>query len=161
MDNHPLPPYEDGVRSDSVESATGFVSRLSFPPSKSDYAPRREWPGSVLGSSLLSWLDFPYRLYRWSAAFRSFRAHIRIQSPKMGSHFDLGPLGRVQDGRCKNHERIQSRAAGIETMRSGSPWVDSVDIRLFLLGWDAGEKYSMGLADHHTQNTPDSQPVKG
>jgi hypothetical protein len=78
----------------------------------------------------------------------------------MGSRFDLGPLGRIQDGRYQNHERIRSRAAGIETMRSNSPWVDSVDIRIFLQGWDAGEKYSMGLTDHHVQSNPDSPHVK-
>jgi hypothetical protein len=120
-----------------------------------------EWLGQTLVSSLLSWLDFPFRLYRWRAAFRSFRAHMRIQSPKMGNHFDLGPLGRVQDGRYQNYERIQSRAVGIETLRSKSPWVDSVDIRLFLWGWDAGEKYSMGLMDRPAPNTPDAQQAKG
>lgn len=138
-----------------------FVSELSFPPSKVDRARRtRRWGSSSI-SSFLRCLDFPFRLYRWYAAFRSFRAHIRIQSPRMGSYFDLGPLGHFRDGRYQNHERIQFRAEGIEKLRAKSPWVDSVDCRVFLLGFDAGEKYSTAVTGHRTPNIPDSQQAKG
>jgi len=157
----PLPPYGDGMRSDSVDRPIESASRLSFPSSKSDCAPRKEWWGPALVSSLLSWMDFPHRLYRWCGAFRSFRAHIRIQSPKMGTCIPLGQLGLYQGGLGQNDERILFRVKGIEKLRSKCPWADSVDQRMWVMGFEEGEKYSMAGGDHHAQNTQDSQQVKG
>jgi hypothetical protein len=79
----------------------------------------------------------------------------------MGGYVDLGPQGRLQDGHHQNDKRILARAEGTKTVQSKSPWVDSVDLRMFLMGWDAGEKYSTDLMDHHSPNIPDAQQAKG
>jgi hypothetical protein len=137
-----------------IESA----SELSFHAPKSDYVSHRGRQDSISISSALSWFHFPFRLCRWYGAFRSFRAHIRIQSAMWW--VDLGPLGKFQDGRYQNHERIRSRAEGIETLRAKCPWVDSVDCRMFLMGFDEGEKWSMAAAYPHAPNIPEEQQAK-
>jgi hypothetical protein len=73
---------------------------------------------------------------------------------------DLGPLGKFQDGRYQNHERIRFRAEGIETLRAKFPWADSVDCRVFLMGFDEGEKWNMASADRHAPNIPEAQQAK-
>jgi hypothetical protein len=138
-----------------------YASKIPFPPSMPIYVNRKRRLDSTLISSLLFWLDFPHRLYRWYAAFRSFRAHIRIQSPRMGSCFPLGPLELYQGGLGPNDGRILSRVEGIEKLRSKCPWVDSVDMRMWTMGFEEGEKYSMASADRHTSSIPVARQVKG
>lgn len=139
---------------ESIESA----SELSSPLPKPAYVNRKGRRDSISISSVLSRLDFPSRLYRLHAVFRSFRAHIRIQSSMWW--VDLGPLGKFQDGHYQNHERIQSRVEGIKTLQAKCPWVDSVDLRMFLMGFDEGEKYNTALADRHGSNIPEAQQEK-
>ena len=137
------------------------VSEPSSPSAKPGYGSRRGWWGSSSVFSLLSRWDFPYRLYRWCAAFRSFRAHIRIQSPRMGSCVDLGPLGLFQNGLGPNDKRILSRVEGIEKLQSKCPWADYVDLRMWAMGFEEGEKCNMASADRHAPNIPEAQQVKG
>jgi hypothetical protein len=135
-----------------------YASKIPFPPSMPIYANRKRRLDSTLISSLLFGLDFPHRLYRWCAAFRSFRAHIRIQSPINGDCF---PLGQTLGGLGPNDGRILSRVEGIEKLRSKCPWVDSVDLRMWMMGFEEGEKYNMASADRHASSIPVARQVKG
>jgi hypothetical protein len=134
---------------------------ISSPAAKPDYVSHRERLDSISRFASLSWRNLASLLSRWYGAFRSSLAHMRIQSPKMSGWVDLGPLGRFQHGHHQNLERIRSRAEGIKMLRTNFPWVDSVDIRMFLMGFDAGEKYSRDLEDRCGQDTPEAQRMQG
>jgi hypothetical protein len=75
----------------------------------------------------------------WSGAIRSCLGHIQIQSATETPHVTLGPLfERCLDGSYR--ELLRTRACGedIERLSANFPWVDFVDRRIFLMGFDAG-----------------------
>lgn len=80
-------------------------------------------------------------LCKWHAAFRSFRGHIRIQSATAGGRVDLGPAVQLEDGCYQANTRTLARAAGIEKLQATHRWVDIVDLRIFLMGFEWGEEY--------------------
>jgi len=73
----------------------------------------------------------------------------------MGGWVRVGPACSSLGQRFVPNERTLARAEGIETLRSTHKWVDTVDCRLFLMGFDAGEKYNI-LATAR-QNIPEEQ----
>ncbi len=99
---------------------------------------RLDWLSISDALSLTHWASL---LYRWHVAFRSFRAHIRIQSARAGGRVDLGPAFQLRDGRYQENTQTTARAEGIKRLLATHPWVDSVDLRIFLAGFDAGEEY--------------------
>jgi hypothetical protein len=153
-----LPPYGQEEEMDAKQRR---VSRGLGHSSTIVGVRRRLWLVWYVLADSLDPRDLKYRMYRWYGAFRSFLAHIRIQSSRTSVWVDLGPLGMLRDGRYQNHEHIRCRAEGIETLRASFPWVDSVDVRMFLLGVDAGEKYSMAARDRRAESIPEVQRAKG
>jgi hypothetical protein len=101
---------------------------------------KAQWDSFLIRDSL-SLRNLSSLLRRWCAALRSFRSHIRIQSARTGGSIDPGPLYQCRDGRLETNARTLARVSGIETLRSTDPWVDAVDCRMFLMGFDAAEKY--------------------
>ena len=87
------------------------------------------------------------------ASFRSFRGHIALQSAKREGWLDVGPACQTLDGHLQPNKRTLARAEGIENFRSNYGWADNVDLRVFLMGFDAGERYSTMSQDH--QNIPE------
>jgi hypothetical protein len=119
-------------------------SRASTPSSKPRYeAHTTRWDWLLVPESL-SWKNLTSLLSRWYAAFRSFRGRIRILSSKMAEWVRLGPRYTLQGQCLLPNARTQARASSIEILRSTYDWVDSTDCRVFLMGFDVGEKYSMG-----------------
>jgi hypothetical protein len=56
---------------------------------------------------------------------------------------DIGPALRCSGGgRYLDDERTLTRSAGIEKLQAMYPWVDTVDLELFLRGFDAGEEWA-------------------
>lgn len=94
--------------------------------------------------------------YRWRDAFRSFRAHIRIQYRKMGVWVDCAPPAQFQYVGRRWDEAMCARVEGIKKLVAKYSWVDAVDMRMYLIGFDAGEKYSMVS---HASRSPDAQPT--
>jgi hypothetical protein len=84
-------------------------------------------------------------------AFRSFREHTRIQ-PAKDSFVDLTPpaLPGRNEG-LTECVRINARLAGIEQLKTTHPWVDLVDQKIYLLGFDEAERWS--AARNHTEDT--------
>jgi len=78
------------------------------------------------------------------SSVRSFRGHIALQSPKE----PYGPpVGRifVRDAgseSLRRNPRTLARMVYIETLLATYQWADSVDLRMFLMGFDAGEEWS-------------------
>jgi hypothetical protein len=84
-------------------------------------------------------------LYKAYVSFRSCRGHIRILFSKAGTRVDLGASYQLRDGCYQANTRILARAEGIEKLRATHPWVDTADLRIFLMGFDAGEEYSRAV----------------
>jgi hypothetical protein len=91
-------------------------------------------------------------LYRWYAAFRSFRAHIRIQSATTGGRVDLGAAFQVRGEHHLPNARTDARAEGIERLLAIHPWADAVDLQMFLMGFDAGEEYGTYAQKQNSRN---------
>jgi hypothetical protein len=104
----------------------------------------------------LSWPNLALYLCRLRASVRSFRAHIGIQlSTARG--VQLGPAFQFQAGQTLPNERTYARAEGIRKLQATHPWLDNVDLQLFLTGFDAGEEYNIRAQGQHPSNL-DRQP---
>jgi hypothetical protein len=103
-------------------------------------------------SDALSPVHLASLLYRWRVAFRSFRAHIRIQSAKGGTQVDLGPAFLLRDGCYQENKGTIARAEGIRKLLATHPWADSVDLRMYLVGFQAGEGYCNATRDLDIQD---------
>lgn len=81
-------------------------------------------------------------------AFRSFRAHICIQlakGPESGPSW--GPTFLLSDGIYRENQRASARTVGIEALLARQPWMDQLDLQIYLEGFDAGElscQYTQG-----------------
>ena len=139
-------------------------SRSSSLPAKQDRAQRTELWGPFGVFAPLYPASLASLRCRWYVAFRSFCGHIRIQSSTSGGRVDLGPALQVRSGQFQPNERTQARARGIEKLRAIHPWADIVDLRIFLMGFDAGAEFctdslAEGRSNREAQNTvpPESQ----
>ena len=95
-----------------------------------------------------------YRLHRlgrrlsilwcvWQSSYMSFLGHMKNHNAKDFPSVCFGPaLERLPDGSLRPVVRTQARTIGIDTLRATYPWVDTVDSRMFLMGFDAGEQWS-------------------
>lgn len=77
----------------------------------------------------------------WCGAFRSLIGHIESQSARVPFSVDFGPALQVgANGQYQPNERTLARALCTEKLRAIYPWVDTVDLRVFLMGFDEGER---------------------
>ena len=84
----------------------------------------------------------------WSGALRSCLGHIHIQAPIETPHVDFGALyERSPDGSYRESVRTHARAECIKKLEATFPWVDFVDRRIFLMGFDAAEQMNA----HHSR----------
>jgi hypothetical protein len=102
-------------------------------------------------------LGFALRLFRddlrqklciWRAAFRSLRGHIRTQSAKGQVAVRLGPHS-YQGAR---DARTLVRTLYMQKLLAILPWADSQDLKIFLMGFEAGETF---LADSSGKLSPE------
>lgn len=76
------------------------------------------------------------------SAFRSALGHIRIQDTRDIPAVDLGPaLQSTVRGELVPDTRTSARSSCIRKLLARYPWADTVDIRIFLMGFDEGEKW--------------------
>ena len=87
----------------------------------------------------------------WASAFRSFRSHIQILIAKEQGLGDLGCAYLYDaNGQLQVNTRTTARILYTEKLLSVYPWLDSVDLETFLLGFDAGEQWASGSEDWDT-----------
>jgi hypothetical protein len=72
---------------------------------------------------------------------------MRILSSKAGEAVHLGPSVQFRNGCYQANARTLARAEGIKKLQAIHQWVDIADLRIFLMGFDAGEEYCS--IDHH------------
>jgi hypothetical protein len=88
----------------------------------------------------------------WHGTFRSFRGHIRTQSAKEPLLLTLGPAPLLYpDGSTREALGTLARSESIESLLARYRWVDTVDLRMFLEGFDAGESYARCRVDTETE----------
>jgi len=77
----------------------------------------------------------------WSGAARSFLWHIRLQSAKETPRVSLGAVPVLYlVGSLQDQPGTISRAASISYLLAIYPWLDIVHLRIFLMGFEAGEQ---------------------
>ncbi len=87
--------------------------------------------------------------YIFLGASRSFRGHIRNQSSRDRLGVPVGrELLRFPDGSYQANPRTIARSFYIEMLSATRQWewADTVDLRMFLAGFDAGEQWT-----HYTE----------
>lgn len=79
--------------------------------------------------------------HTWFCALRSLHGHIRTLSPKGLPYLSLG--AGVLANRRETEEDMYTLALGrgIEEIQAKYPWVDTVDLHLFLMGFDAATRF--------------------
>ena len=93
-----------------------------------------------------------------SASFRSFRGHIRTQFSRHTPILSLGSALalEVSTGRYLPKGRTLARSFYREGLSAIYPWIDTTDLRIFLIGFDAGEQWTLSCkSDMESQTPPD------
>ena len=86
-------------------------------------------------------LDFVW--YRFETARWAALRHRKNHSEPV----EYGPLlTEWPDGSWREIPRTRARIAGIRTLSAKYPWMGNSDHQMFLDGFDAGERYSQGIA---------------
>ena len=132
-----------------VKTSVASHSRPPHEPSGSALY-RRIWGQRRLFSTAQRLLGLWYllrdALHILVSSFRSFRGHISLQSPREAYGPSLGKaFVRGEDQSLQRNPRTLARSFYIEMLWASMPWIDMVDLRIFLMGFDAGEEWS-----HHT-----------
>jgi hypothetical protein len=80
---------------------------------------------------------------KWASLFDSLRQHNQIQNAKDLGLGNFGPLAQLDDlGIPQLNMRTVARRQYTEKLLSLYPLLDSVDQKIFLMGFDAGEEWS-------------------
>jgi hypothetical protein len=91
------------------------------------------------------------RLYahRLPLVLRSALGHLCLRFPKGSS---CGPAFELDKAQLPVlNKRTLARFEGIQALSSNFPWVDGVDCRIFLIGFDAGEQWASRNRDNVEQ----------
>ena len=94
----------------------------------------------------------------WFGAARSCLWHIRLQSAKELPNVTLGAAPVLcPDGSLRDQPSTSARAASIGNLLAIYPWLDIVHLRIFLMGFDAGEQIH-GRTDGSGTGTQSASP---
>ena len=88
------------------------------------------------------------------ASFRSFRGHIRSQSPKDPRGRCLSRL-EISQGFLTALPEPRVISPYLKHLLASYPWCDTVDLRLFLVGFGLGGLHAL----HSSDKRNDEQPV--
>lgn len=129
------------------------------PLSVSVHANRTERVASIR-AALSEFASSPmFSLRKTCAIFRNALAHIGIELATLGERIALGPSLQFQDGCYRQNGYTNACVEGIETLRAIHPWVGNLDVRIYLMGFHAGARYSTAAMESHpnSQDAPRNQ----
>lgn len=86
------------------------------------------------------------------SSLRSVLGHIRLQYEE-GVVSAGQALEQGEDQSVQRNRRTLARIVGIEELSAKYPWMDHVDYRMFLEGFDAGEQWVNHNGDISKQTT--------
>lgn len=136
------------------ESHVDTRYRASSLPSTTVHG-RRTRPWVSFLAAIAEWrANLAPALYKTRVSLRNFRGRTGILFSKGGMFVDLGASCLERNGCYVGNKRTTACAEGIERLRATHPWVDSQDLRIFLMGFASGEEYSKTVLTD--QNTPES-----
>jgi hypothetical protein len=122
-----------------------FQSSLTFHPSVEKRGPRYIEVARLSGLRIALDLlreNLWQKLYIWRDAVCSFRGHIHTQSAKGRATVTFGPWFENHQGHLRRNKRTLARRLYTEKLLAIRPWVDSQDLQIFLMGFDAGEEWN-------------------
>ncbi len=104
---------------------------------------RMAWVWPLLPSVLLRRVSFLLRLLcALQSEGRSFLGHIKTQLGRRHWCVDLGPVyERLPNGCLSQHRRTEARSDGMRELESDHPWASTVDLQIYLEGFDKGERF--------------------
>jgi hypothetical protein len=82
------------------------------------------------------------RGYILLTSLQSFLGHVRTQFAKGRVEVDLGPLLQRHQGLPRRNTWTLARRRCIETLQAIHPWVDYQDLEIYLMGFDAGDRFA-------------------
>jgi hypothetical protein len=134
---------------------TPTVSGSAYPPANQHHGRHKAtylWPAAREKLWNLEYLLANSVCILWSAS-RSWVGHIRSQSATKRNGVEVGPvLQRLPDGSYRDDLRTAARASGIEKLSANlGGFVDNVDLRIFLIGFDEGEEWSRRNLGNETE----------
>ena len=134
---------------------------MSTPIPQVQQNPTRDFPlvGDRFRKSVSGWKIAHFALWqrlrgllRFVYALRSeghsFVGHMQTLLGKKHWGVDLGPLlERSNCGQLQRNGRTDARSYGTQALVSRYPWASSIDLQVFLDGFDMGERYALGTLD--------------
>jgi hypothetical protein len=108
------------------------------------------------------------KLYTLLSSLRCFCGHICTQLAKDQVSVNLGPALERKSGSYLPNRRTGARREGIENLRAIHPWADLLSLEIFLMGFDAGERWGLhtsrttphpGLFEDSSAPSPSSGPI--
>ncbi len=143
-----------------------------FPPKSPISSPSFSQPlasGHVLQHKLfLAWRETRHQLsrlrshlldtiYITSASFGSFLGHIRIRLATRPPSVDCGQAFQLTpDGNYQEDIRTIARSKYIKQILAIYPWAETVDLQIFLHGFDAGEHWTSYSKDIYVNTFPEN-----
>ncbi len=92
-------------------------------------------------------------MYIWRGAARSFLGHIRTLSPTEPLVPHCGPaLAKNHLGQYQANIRTVARNQYIKALWAKLPYLDILELRIFLMGFDAGEQFATRKVDTETSS---------
>jgi hypothetical protein len=133
--------------------ASSPVAAPSYAPKYKRLSARLEWQ-----HLRYRWrLRFQATMCIWRNAVDSFLGHIRSQSTRELPSVDYGPAFlHPHVWPLRANIRTHARAEYTRGLLAVHPWADTVDRRMFLLGFDAGEEWAL----HKRDIEPDTHPYE-
>jgi hypothetical protein len=90
--------------------------------------------------------------YALRLATRSFVGHTKTLLCKKHWGILLGPRYETLSTGCLvRNERTNARSVGIQELTSRYPWANTVELEMFLEGFDKGEQFALGRLDKPAQ----------
>ena len=152
----------DGLRMKSEDTNT-VTGQCKFTLRNTDRLPQSEVPRAQVSIFPLASAFPRLRTLRrgastlWhisSTALMNAYHHWKIRISK--DTVDFGPaLRRLPDGSLLPEERTLARSRCTDSLLATRPWVDSVDVQIFLEGFEAGEQWSLhtsGMGNEHNKH---------
>ena len=146
-----LPVFSAGFAALDLAEQSGVWGLLSIanneplPTSVAGVLYRRTLFGPIFCRMHCRWVGFSNRLCRWRNAFQRHQARRRSLSA-IGYCLVIGDrcFRRLPDGSLQHVTRTVARTLDTQKLLAIYPWADILELHIFLMGFDAGERWVLG-----------------
>jgi hypothetical protein len=124
-------------------------ARVSLPDQWRGRPNKWAWAWRPIPSFLIRHVSHLLRfVYAIRLEGRSFVCRTRTLLAIEHEGVDLGSvLERLPSGHLIQNERTSARSCGIRELVSAHPWASNIDLQIYLVGFDAGERFAHRNSD--------------